>query len=214
MGRKFERHDPPADAARHLIHRQAIGGYRIPHPEEADLLDLAIVALVVIDRPQEVANGPEPIFRMPGPPRMIPLAAILPVGSDRLFVELAFIFGRDQPLIEDQACHDTYRECAAAEAESVDVVAIVLVVAASEFVEVDDIPLQAEAECAAKDRPWLERRGAYAIVIEGDLATSRKIQRLKGTPDVRAPNLGCRIAGAVRQQHNVSAHEWPRRAMV
>jgi hypothetical protein len=50
VGGKFERHDPPADAARHLVHRQTISGHRVPYPDEADVLDLAIVALVVLDR--------------------------------------------------------------------------------------------------------------------------------------------------------------------
>jgi len=47
---KFERHDPAADAARHLVDRQTVGGHRVPHPDEADVLDGAIVALVVLDR--------------------------------------------------------------------------------------------------------------------------------------------------------------------
>src|SRR6266404_2468935 len=47
---KFKRHDPTADATRHLVNWQAVSGHRVPHPDEADVLDLAIVALVVLDR--------------------------------------------------------------------------------------------------------------------------------------------------------------------
>src|SRR5229473_1881259 len=214
VGGKLKRHDPPADAARHLVHRQAIGGHRVPHPDEADVLDLAIVALVVRDRQQRVPNCPEPVLGMPGPQRVVALAAIIPVGGDRLVIELGFAAGGYQTLIENQADDDTDGEGAATEAEAVDIVAVALVVAAGEFVDVDDVPLQAEAERAAKNRPRLERGGADAVVVECDLVISRQVQRLEGAPDICAPDLRRGIARAVGQQNNVSAHAiTPRRVI-
>jgi hypothetical protein len=93
---------------------------------------------------------------------VVALAAIFPVGSDRLLIELGFAVGGYQTLIENQADDDTDGEGAATEPEAVDIVAVALVVAAGEFVDVDDVPLQAEAKRAAKNRPRLERRGADA----------------------------------------------------
>ena len=93
---------------------------------------------------------------MPGPQSMVALATIFPVGGDGLSIELGFIVGGDKALIENQAHDDTDRECAAAEAEAIDIVALVLVVAADKFVDVDDVPLQAKAERPAENRPRLE----------------------------------------------------------
>ena len=192
---KLERNDPPADPSRHLVHRQAIGGHRIPHPHEADVFGLAIVALVVLDREEEVANGPVPVLWMPGQQSMVALGAVLPVGRDGLLVELAFVVGGHKALVENQADDDADRKCAAAEAEAVEVVAFVLVVAACKFVDVDDVPFQAKAERAAKDRPRLECRSADAVVVEGDMVVSRKVQRLKGARAGRTQQIAavCRL---------------------
>src|ERR1700730_3837173 len=89
------------------------------------------------------------------------------------------------------------------------IVGLILVVAAGEFVDVDDVPLQAEAERAAENRPRLERRGADAVVVECNLVISRPVQRLEGAPDVVAPDLRRGIARAVRQQNNFSTHGIP-----
>src|SRR6266853_4472889 len=146
---------------------------------------------------------------MPGPQRMVTLAAILPVGGDRLFVELGFIGSRHQALIENQADDHADREGATTEAEAIDIVGLVLVVAAGEFIDVNHVPLQAKAERAAKNRPRLERRGADAVVVECDLVISRQVQRLEGAPDIRAPDPRRGIARAVRQQNNFSTHGIP-----
>ena len=140
---------------------------------------------------------------------MVALAAILPVGGDRFLIELDLVVGGYQTLIEYQADDDTDGEGAATEAEAVDIVAVAVVVAAGEFVDVDDIPLQAEAERAAKNRPRLERRGADAVVVECDLVISRQVQRFESAPDIRAPNLRRGIARAIGKQHNVSTHGIP-----
>jgi hypothetical protein len=210
---KFERHDPAADAARHLVDRQTVSGHRVPHPDEADVLDLAIVALVVLDRQQRVPNCPVPVLWMPGPQRMVTLAAILPVGGDRLLIEFGFIGSGHQALIENQADDHPDREGATTKAEAIDIVGLVRVVAAGELVDVDHVPLQAEAERAAENRPRLERRGADAVVVECDLVISRQVQRLEGAPDIRAPDLRRGIARTVRQQNNFSTHGIPRRAI-
>src|SRR6266851_4911365 len=146
---------------------------------------------------------------MPRPQRMVALTAILSVGGDRLFVELGFIVSGHQALIEDQADDHADREGATTEAEAIDIVGLILVVAAGEFVDVDDVPLQAEAERTTKNRPRLERRGAYAVVVECDLVISRQVQRPEGPPDIRAPHLRRGIACAVGKQHDVSTHGIP-----
>src|ERR1700738_702625 len=205
--RKFKRHDPAAHAAGHLVQWQAIGGHRVPDPHETDVLDWAIVALVILDRQQRITDRAIPILGVPGPSCMVALATIFPVGGDRLLIEFGFTLGGDKALIENQPDHDPNREGAAAESEAVDIVVFVLVVAADEFVDVDHIALQAEAERAAEDRPRLERRGADAVVIERDLVIPRQVERLEGAPDVGAPDLRRGIAGAVGQKNDVSAHE-------
>jgi len=143
---------------------------------------------------------------MPGPQRVVALAAILSVGGDRLFVELGFIVSGHQALIEDQADDHADREGATTEAEAIDIVGLILVVAAGEFVDVDHVPLQAEAERTTKNRPRLERRGAYAVVVECDLVISRQVQRPEGAPDICAPHLRRGIACAVGKQNNFTAH--------
>jgi len=50
------------------------------------------------------------------------------------------------------------------------IVAVALVVAAGKFLDVDDVPLQAEAERAANNRPRLERGAADAVVAECGVA--------------------------------------------
>jgi hypothetical protein len=88
---------------------------------------------------------------------VVAFAAIFPVGGDRLVIELGFVVGGYQALIENQTDDDADREGATTEAEAVDIVALVPIIAAGEFVDVDDVSLQAKAERAAKNRPRLER---------------------------------------------------------
>ncbi len=66
------------------------------------------------------------------------------------------------------------------------IVAVVLVVAAGEFLDVDHVPLQAEAERAATNRPLRERRAAEAVVVECGVVISEqeRFHRLRsGVPD-------------------------------
>src|SRR6202163_2414485 len=99
---------------------------------------------------------------------MIPLAAVLAVGGTGLPIELCLIFRLHQTLVDDQAHDNADRERAAAEAKAEQFIVVLAIVAAGEFVEGNDIALQAEAERAAEDRHRLERRGADAVVIERD----------------------------------------------
>ena len=48
MIRQFERQYPFADAARHLVERQTVGGDGVPHPEETDAPEPAVISLVVV----------------------------------------------------------------------------------------------------------------------------------------------------------------------
>ena len=98
--RKFQRPDPPADAARHLIEWHAVGGNGVPDANKADLFDRAIVGLVVILRQKQIADRAEEILDVPE--SVIALAPILPVGGVAFLVEFRFALGRDQALIEDQ----------------------------------------------------------------------------------------------------------------
>ena len=202
--RKLQRPDPFADAARHLIQWRSVRSNGVPDPDEANLSYRAIVGLVVIFRQKQVADRAENILDVPD--SMVPLPPILTVGRAGLSVEFRFILGRHQALIENQADDDADREGATAESESVDVVGVVAIITACEFVDVDHVALQAEAERPAENRQRLERRSADAVVIERDLVRTGKVQRLEGAPDIGAPHLRRGIAGAVGQQNNVSAH--------
>ncbi len=202
--RQFERPDISGNAAGHLIERRAIGGDRVPHTDEVDLVHRPIVGLIVILRQEQVAKRAEEILDVPD--RMIPLPAVLAVGGTRLPVELGLIVRLHQALIDDQAHDNTDRERAAAESKAVQFFVVFAIVAAGEFVEGDDVALQAETERAAEDRHRLERRGADAVVIKRDLVVAGKIQRIERAPDIGAPDFRRRITRAVGQQNDFSAH--------
>src|SRR6266436_4771967 len=53
---------------------------------------------------------------------------------------------------------------------------ILLSSGSGEFADVDDVPLQAEAERAARNRPRLEHGGADAVVVECDLVISEQVR--------------------------------------
>jgi len=57
---QFERKQPFADAARHLVDRQAVSGHGVPQPEEFYLFDGPVAGLVVFDaeQPQEAVAHP------------------------------------------------------------------------------------------------------------------------------------------------------------
>ena len=50
-----------------------------------------------------------------------------------------------------------------------------MIVAAEEFVEIDHVALQTKPECTAEYCGRLERGGANAIIVEGDLIRTGKI---------------------------------------
>lgn len=207
MGGEFERPDEAADAARHLVQRRAVGGDRIPHADEMDFRHLPVLVLVVVVAQEQVADPAENF--LDAEDGVVALAPVGAVGGARLVVELLLVARRDQALVEDQAADDAHGEGAAAEAEAEEAVAVVAIVTAGEFVDVDDVALQPDAEGAGEDRPRLERGRADAVVVEGDLVAVRQFERLERAPDIGAPDLRAGIAGAVGQKDDVSAHGQP-----
>src|SRR5260370_23920313 len=75
----------------------------------------------------------------------------------------------DKPLGGDQTGDDADGEGAAAEAETIDLIAG-LIVAATEAVDREHVALQSKSEDAAERRKQLERRRADAVIVESDLA--------------------------------------------
>jgi hypothetical protein len=190
------------DAAGHLFDRHAVSCDRVPDADEADLDILA-------DSGGRIAGAkfvPYPLvgtlqFEIP-----VAIPAIGPVGRLGQAIEFGFVIGRDEPLAVDQPHHDPDRERTAAETEAEQLIVLVAIIAACKFIQRDDVAPEAEAEGAAQNGPRLERGGSDAVVIERDLVVGRKIQRLVGAPDVGAPHLRRGIAGAVREQDDLSAH--------
>ncbi|MBA7708130.1 hypothetical protein ES703_117020 [subsurface metagenome] len=217
--RQLQRPEIAADPARHFVDRQAIGGDGVPQAEEGNIVDRPLV-LVVLRRNEDVAQLAEQPLDLEF--RLERFRAVLPVGCGDLVVELFLGAIAHQSLLADQAVHHAHGEGAAAEAEAEDVVvlpgAVALVtllrlgaggldleivemraiVAAGELVDVERVALQAEAERAAQDRKRLERGGADAVVIEGDLLGARQVERFEHPPDIGTPDLAGGIAGAIR----------------
>ena len=149
---------PIVDGAGDLVDRPAIGVDGVPDADEFDCVDLDpiefLIARLAEDRvADEVAQRPQRSGQRTGVE--IPLLAIFPVGDLGITREMLLIaVVTDQPGTRDEAGDDADRERAAAEAESVDPVAV-LVVAATEGIDVDDVALQSEAERAAEERDSL-----------------------------------------------------------
>src|SRR4029077_19981766 len=92
------------------------------------------------------------------------------------------------------------------EAEEIDLrVVLVIVVATDELVGVEDVALEAIAERAAQDRQRNERGRADPIVVFRGLGIALKVQRLEHPPDIRAPDAGGGVVGAVGKNNNVGA---------
>src|SRR4030081_133320 len=97
---------------------------------------------------------------------VVTMPAIGAIGRTRQTVEFGFTVSLDEALAVDHSHYDPDREGAAAEAEAEQLVVLIAIIAAGEFVERDDVAPQAETERAAEDRHRLERRGADAVVVE------------------------------------------------
>ncbi len=119
--RKFERPKISADAPRHFVDGQAVGGNRVPEAEEGNVIDRALV-LVVLGGNEEVAQLSEHPFDLK--PRFEVFRPVRPVGHCDLSIEFLFGLVTHQPLFADQPVHHADGECAAAEPECEDVVAL------------------------------------------------------------------------------------------
>ena len=119
--------------------------------------------------------------------------------------------GRYDALVADQADEHPDRERAAAEAEGVDAVAG-LVVLAEEAVEPQEISLEADAECPAEEGEGLERGRPDAVVVAGHLYGGiLEAQRLVDPPDVGLEQPSRAVPGAVGEENDVLGH--PRTTM-
>ena len=103
-------------------------------------------------------------------------------------IEIEFIFGLNQSLIQNQTDNDTNRESAATKAETKDLVIVILMIATDELVNIDRVALQAISKRAAEYRKRFEARGSNAIVVEGDLVGIGQIDRLKCAPNICSPH--------------------------
>ncbi len=187
--RHAQRPDPIVDGTRHFLNGAAIGIDGIPHPNEmnavyrdrsgrADRLsakpapkpDHAIPHLAHVDL--EVFQERDDTARESASVKAV---CICRKGGERSFVILV----SNKPLARDQPGDNAYGESAPTEAETVDAISG-LIIPATEAIDIDHVALQPEAEHLAKDCKWFEGRGAYAVVVIGDLATRiAQIQHLK-----------------------------------
>src|SRR6185437_6184480 len=108
----------------------------------------------------------------------------------------------------DQSHHQANSEGAAAETESVNLIAHVEI-AAYERVDVADVLPDADAQRAAERSEWLEVLGADTVVVENELLrifrVSRRldVDRLIKSPDVGFEWAGGAVASPVGQQDDV-----------
>jgi len=137
-----------------------------------------------------------------------------------LLIELRLSVGTHEALFEHQPGQHADGKGAAAEAEAEnlvvfgdDAVLLILglgfVVPAKEFVDAQNIALEAEPERAAKDGGRLERRRADAVIIDRDLVGLGQVDGFERAPDIGSPNLGGGIARSVRQQDDPLWHGAP-----
>jgi hypothetical protein len=89
-------------------------------------------------------------------PDRIFVVTVSSVGSSGLLVEFVFICELDKSLVQDETNDDADRKGATAEPKRIDFVAR-LVIPAKEFVEIQDVALEAPSENAAQDCQRLER---------------------------------------------------------
>src|SRR5262245_7883423 len=102
------------------------------------------------------------------------------IGVPRPPVQLLFaVIGRNEPLIGDQADDYANRERAAAKAEAEYLVFVGAIVAADEFVEIENIALEPPTECAAEQGQRLEGRCADAVIIVRNLIRPGEIEGLE-----------------------------------
>ena len=107
--------------------------------------------------------------------------AISAVSHLGLCVDFRLSIAGDKTLMKHKAYHDPHRKCAATEAERVDLVAG-LVIHTQEFVDVEDVALEAPTKGAAQYSQGLKRRCADAVIVEGDLVRSQSYGACKPPP--------------------------------
>src|SRR5262245_51505655 len=99
-------------------------------------------------RQEEIAQPSEQV--LDAQYRMEVFPAESAVSGLRILVQLRLGRERHQSLVEDQAHDDAHGERATAEAEAEDFVVVGLVVAADEFIEVDDVTLETPTKRTAQ----------------------------------------------------------------
>src|ERR1700681_4721050 len=201
--RKFQRQNPLADAARHLVDWQAVGRDGIPQAEKLDAFDRRVLALIVALAQKEkdhVANDPKDPLKVKNGVK--PRSSVGAVRHLGLFVDFRLGLSRDQPLMKDKADHDPHGEGAAAKAKAVNTVAR-LIVHTKEFVDVENITLQTPTKSAAQYGQRLKGGSANAIVVNGNLIVTTKVQTFKHAPDVGFPNFVRGVSGSVGKQNDV-----------
>ncbi|MGY4423594.1 hypothetical protein ACVWY2_006043 [Bradyrhizobium sp. JR6.1] len=211
--RQLERPHPVGDAACHLVDRQAIGRDGVPDADELDRwhrlpcdLRIRLVALKAVQHRHKDVVAQRAEQHLDAPDRVVARGPVRAIGFHRAVVQFGFGAGDDQALIEDECGERAHGECAAAESEQVDLrIVLVVVVAADEFVGIQDIALEAVAEGAAEQRERDEGRRADAVIILGGLRVALQIQRLEYPPDIGAPDAGSGVAGAVGQDNDLGA---------
>src|ERR1700749_5297468 len=85
---QFEREQPFAYAARHLVDRQSIGRHSIPEPQEFDLLNRAVASLVITVAEQSQHRIAYPAERRLEPEHGVKqIGTIGPIGQFGILIE-------------------------------------------------------------------------------------------------------------------------------
>src|SRR5882672_9299778 len=133
------------------------------------------------------------------------------IGGERIPFQIRFGLERDQSFGMYQTREHADRECAAAESEHPDAVALCPavfflppVVVAQELVEIEHIALHPHAEREADDPQKRNARRSYPVAEHGDLFSVTQIEGLIKAPYIGLERLGCAIAGSVRKNDQIS----------
>src|SRR5450759_4834482 len=216
--RKLERPQVPADAPRHFVARQPVGRARVPRATKGTRFD-GTLALVLFCRNEQVADGSE--WPLNAILRFKVFRTVHAICGYGLLIEFLFGLIFDQALLRNEARQHAYGEGSTTETEGKDLVILEVlfdrrsafclcctflqfsvvflrsIIPADKLVDVENIALEADAECASEESHGLERGGPYTVIVKCNLIRSRQIQRVEGSPDVGAPHFSCRISRAV-----------------
>src|SRR6266849_5045147 len=216
-----------------IVDRHAVGFDRVPQAEECDrdilaprFFDLSLhsrknptTPAPVVQPDQAVAHqAPNDDKRAPGLKACRPEAS---VGGRGIVGEFLLRAEGHEAGMVHEADEHADRKCAAAEAEGVDGRTILVgnrtdaaggtvwIITAQEFVERQNILLDAPTSCAADRREDAVGRGADTVGIDAELLRVALVERLEDAPHISLFRAARTIAGAISEQYEFASHNRP-----